>query len=65
MLPFKCAQFRIYMAAVTMRMMSRSNCLYGTKVLVKTNIWHIEKDLVVKSHSMMGISFSHWDTLEK
>ena len=36
--------------SVTLRMMSRSNCLYGTKVLVRTIIWHIENDAVVKSH---------------
>ena len=47
------------MAAVTLRMMSRSNFSYGMKVLVETNIWHIEEDLVVKSHPMIGISCSH------
>ena len=37
-------------SAVTLRIMSRSNCSHGTKVLVRTIIWHIEKDVVVKSH---------------
>ena len=65
MLLFKSAKFIISMAAVTLRRMSRSNCSHGAEVLVRTNIWHIDKDLVVKSHSMIGRSCSHWNTWEK
>ena len=62
---FKSVKFRLDMAVMTLRMMSRSNCLYDSTVLVGTIIWHIEKDVVVKSHYMIGISCSHLDTLEK
>jgi len=37
-----------HMAAVTLRKGSRSNHWYGTKVMLCTIIWHIEKDLVAK-----------------
>jgi len=37
------------MAAVTLGNGSRSNGWDGTKVMVWIIIWHIEKDLVVKS----------------
>ena len=47
---FNIAILNFLQYSVTLRMMSRSNCLYGTKVLVKTIIWHFEKDAVVKSH---------------
>ena len=47
---FNIAIFNILQYSVTLRMMSKSNCLYVTKVLVKTIIWHFAKDAVVKSH---------------
>ena len=44
------------MAVVTLRM-SRSNCPYGTKVLVRTINWGIEEDVAIKSHEMRHILF--------
>ena len=38
------------MAAVILRMMARSNCSYGTKVLESTIIWDIENAVVAKSY---------------
>ena len=43
-LQFKPAKFRLKMAAMTLRIMSRSNYSYGKKVLVRTIICDIEKD---------------------
>jgi len=40
---------KIEMAAVTLGNGSRSNGWYGSNVMVEINIWHSEKDLVVKS----------------
>jgi len=39
---------KIEMAAVTLGNGSRSNGLYGSKVIIGIIIWHIEKDLDVK-----------------
>jgi len=56
---------KIKMAAVTLGNWSRSNGLYGTKVLAGIIIWHIEKDLVVKRLQIISKSCSHLNTLEK
>ena len=42
----------------TLRMVSRSNCSYGIKVLVRTITWHIEMNDVVKNHKIISISRS-------
>jgi len=42
------------MATVTLRNRSRSNGWYGTKVLVRIIIWHIEKDLVRKTFKLQA-----------
>jgi len=53
------------MAAVTLRIGSRSNGWYGIKVMSGRIIWHIEKDLVAKRLYVIRKSFSHWNTWEK
>jgi len=40
---------KIKMAAVALGKGSKSNGMYGSKVMAWIIIWHIEKDLVVKS----------------
>ena len=47
---FKSAKSILKMATITLRIMTRSNCSCGMKVLERTIIYHIENDLVVKSH---------------
>jgi len=47
------------MAAVTLGNGSRSNGWYGTKVVAGIIIWHIEKDLVVKSLKIISKFSSH------
>ena len=49
----------VKMAYVTLRMMSRSNCSYGTKVLVRTIIWHINKDATVKKSNSNHLDLCH------
>jgi len=45
------------MAAMTLRNESRSNGWYGTKILVRIIIWHIEKDLVGKNFKITSNFF--------
>jgi len=47
------------MAAVTLGNGSRSNGWYGTKVVTGIIIWHIDKDLVVKSLKIISKFCSH------
>jgi len=46
---FNIAILKFVWSPVTLRNGPRSNGWYGTKVMVGIIIWHIEKDLVVKS----------------
>jgi len=62
---FNIAILKIFQSPVTLRIMLRSNGWYGTKVLVRTIIWHIEKNLALKNLLIISKSCSHWNTLEK
>jgi len=62
---FNIAILTFFQSPVTLRIMSRSNGWYGKKVLVRTIIWHIEKNLAVKSLLIISKTCSHWKTLEK
>jgi len=62
---FNIAILKIFQSPVTLRIMSRSNGWYGTKVLVRTIIWHIEKNLALKNLLIISKLCSHWNTLEK
>jgi len=62
---FNIAILNFFQSPVTLGIMSRSNDWYGTKVLVRTIIWHIEKNLAVKNLFNISKSCFHWNTLEK
>jgi len=47
--PLNFDHLKIKMAAVTLGNGSRSNGWYGSKVMVGIIIWHIDKNLLVKS----------------
>jgi len=46
---FNIAILKFLSSSVTLRMMSRSKGWYETKVIVGLIIWHIQKDVVVKT----------------
>jgi len=47
---FNIAILKFLLSPVTLRMMSRSKGWYETKVMVGLINWHIQKDVVVKTH---------------